>query len=100
MNACVFILDKPDRINQELRGSIKMAVDNAEHNRKNIIRRLVPLYNALQDFGPSGLVKKAHYLGNNMVHVSWQTFKTKHFDYLIEYSYIKHLLYRGTSRLR
>ena len=51
-------------MNQELRGSIKMAVDNAEHHHKNIIRRLVPLYNALQDFGPPGLVKKAHYLGN------------------------------------
>ena len=34
---------------------------------KNIIRRLVPLCNALQDFGPSRLVKKAHYLGNNTV---------------------------------
>ena len=54
-------------MNQELRGSIEMAVNNAEYHRKNIIRRLVPLYNALQDFGPSGLVKKAHYLGNNTV---------------------------------
>ena len=34
---------------------------------KNIIGRLVPLYNVLQDFAPTGLVKKVHYLGNNMV---------------------------------
>ena len=57
-------------IRQTERGSIKMAVDNAEHHHKNIIRRLVSLYNALQDFGPSGLVKKAHYLGNNTVSVT------------------------------
>ena len=34
MHVYLFLLDKPDRMNQELRGSIKMAVDNAEHHRK------------------------------------------------------------------
>ena len=39
---------------------------------KNINRRPVPLYNALQDFGTSGLVKKAHYLGNITVAIENQ----------------------------